>query len=156
MEEEKDYVCVWLPKSLAKSVKELENGVAKEKIIRKFFEESKESMQDEVDDLDDYVKSYVGLMATAKQALRKAKEEQLNASYVLWEKFDKEIPDIEEKVKVLVQRLNPLESKLDDINQSLNSLSVYKAEQAVNVIEKLNSMSSDTKKMFKVLLESEK
>lgn len=154
MKEDKEYVGLYLPKKLAKSLKELEDGITQEKLIKQFFEHSKDDLRASLEDLQEGILRYKGMMVTAKQAFKEAKEEQLGASYKLWEKFEKELPDIEEKTRVLTDRLKPLENQLNRLNERINNINVHKLERSVELIEKLNNMAPETKNIFKFLLEN--
>lgn len=154
MEEDKEYVGLYLPKKLAKSLKELEGGITQEKLIKQFFQRSKDNMRFELEDLDESLIQYKGYMLATKQAFEKAKDEQLEAHVQLWEKFEKELPDIEEKTRILTDRLKPLENHLDRLNKRINNLNIYKLENAVELIAKINNMAPETKNIFKFLLEN--
>ena len=156
MEEEKEYVSLYLPKSLAKKIKQLESGESHEDIVQSFLDESKRDIKNSLECLEDDVLEYKALMTKAKVAFREAKEEQLQASYELWEKFEEDLPSVEEKITKLINKLKPVERQLSQINDLLNGLSFYSIENAMELIGKINQMTSETKNIFKFLLENYK
>jgi len=80
--EEREFV--YVPKSLAKKIKELEDGKVKEDLILEYLDKSRKEVKANLETLEDDVIQYQGIMIKAKQTFEKAKNEQLTASYDLW------------------------------------------------------------------------
>src|SRR5688572_20798439 len=87
--EEKEIV--WLPKSLAEKVKQITDGKLLELEILKYAEESKSSLRQDIESIEEDVLQYRAFMVKAKNAFKEAKDEQLDASYALWEKFEDDL-----------------------------------------------------------------
>jgi chromosome segregation ATPase len=156
--EERDLV--WLPVKLAKQVKGLQdNGEEYEKIIISYIDASKREVQANLESLEEDLLQYRGLMVKAKQEFKKAKDEQLEASYALWQEFDKELPNTREKVETLKNELQPIKDQVDELSQSLNSISTYQIKDFLEVLQSISqylSYDSDTGKMLKYLMETYK
>ncbi len=150
---------VWLPKSLAKKVKDNTDEKLVEQEILKYLDDSRKDVRRSLEILEEDVVSYRALMVKARQSFEKAKNEQLDASYKLWEKFDKEMPKLSEKIKTLEEKLSPVKETVDGLEESLKNMSTYRIKDLVELIEKLDSIltaGGETGKMVRFLLKEYK
>ncbi len=154
--EEKDLV--WLPKSLVKKIKKAEEGGEDyENLVISYLDESNREVRNNLELLEEDVLQYRGLMVKAKQEFKKAKEEHLQASYEVWEEFDKELPSISEKVQKLTDEVKPIKEAADELKDTLNSISLYNLKELADVIEKISnylSYNSETGKILKYLVKT--
>lgn len=149
MKEEEEKDLVWLPKSLCKKIKELEDT---DKFILDYIEESKKDIKLNIDSLDDEVLVYKGLMAKARTAFQEAKTEALEANYATWESFDKESKNISSKAIALKDSLGPLTQELEKINGLIDKVRTHRIDELISTIEKFNSLYGQNKEVFEFLL----
>jgi len=153
-----EYVGVYVTKELSKKMKELDSDEERKKVFEEYFETIEKKSKDEyranLENLEEDVAIYTGLMLKVKQAFEKAKNEQLKSSYELWEKFDEDIPSIKEKTTNIISKLNPVIEKLKETNDLLNSISTYSFEKLINVIKEVANLYGKDKEMVKFLIDN--
>lgn len=147
--EEKDLV--WLPKSLAEKVKQLEEGREQEKLVLTYLEESKSSLKADLETLDEDVAIYVGLMTKARQSFEKAKNEQLNSAYTTWEKFDEELGELRKKVKTVSEEVKPIKDELEQVNELLRQVHSWEINDLLKTVEALRGHLSGDRETAKIL-----
>lgn len=86
----------------------------------------------------------------------KAVTEELEKSEKVWEKCDNLIHESRPKIEKIKNEMNGLLSVIMEVDESLDNVSVYKAERMIELIEKFNNMPADEKQLFAKLLEVEK
>lgn len=137
LSEERDLI--WLPRSLAGKVKELESPQQMEALILEFIEQSKQDIKISLDSLDESLITYKAQMISARNRFEEAKNKELEANCAMWEKFEDERPRIQEKVKSLISELEPLKKELDGINKSIKNIETYDIERLLKIIKEINS-----------------
>jgi len=153
---------IWVDEDFAKKYKELKSdaGQRKEQIealngyIQTVTKESKEEFRSNLDCLDEDVAIYKGLMINVKQAFEKAKNEQLSASYELWERFDKEIPFVENKINSLIKSLDPLVKQLEKVNSLMGKIQTWNIDTVFESIRKISELYGKNKEMVQFLMEN--
>jgi hypothetical protein len=119
-----------------------------EEYLTKITEESKREFKANLENLEEDVAIYTGLMLKVKQAFGKAKDEQLTASYAIWENFEKEMPSMKDNIGKLIGVLDPLEAKLKTINEQLGKINTWNIEKLAATLEKFEQLSGRNKEMF--------
>ena len=155
--EEKEFV--YLPKSLAKKIKGLENGRVFELLVLEYFEKSKSEIKSGLESLDDDVVRYQASMIKAKQTFEDAKNKQIKDSYETWEKLDKELPNIKKKGEDLVDALDPVTKKLEEIKVLYNQINQWEIKDLLETLKAISDiLSYDNEKsnMIKFLFENYK
>lgn len=155
---------IWVEKEFADKYNELVGDAnKKEEQIKMFNEymetvkaESKREFKNNFENLDEDVAIYKGLMLHVKQAFEKAKTEQLEASYGLWEEFDKEMPNVKEKTQKLIDMLDPLTKKLAEVDGFMNKIRTYDFEKLIEVIEKFAGLYGQNRHMLEFLIQNYK
>lgn len=153
---------IWVDKDIAERYKELQGDNSKReeqiKIINDYIEgvcnKSKMEFKANLESLDEDVAIYTGLMLKVKQAFEKAKNEQLTASYDLWDKFNEEIPNVTEKIKEITNTINPLREQLDEINSLIRKIDTYDMEKLTNAVKELSSLYGTNKEMIEFLVKN--
>lgn len=135
---EKDLV--WLPRDLADKVKALEDPIKQGKAVIEYIEDSKRAVKYTLDGLEDDIVRYKGQMANMQIEFKKAKEEQLDANYVLWEKYEDEIAKVKVRVRVVTDLLVPVKKDLDQLNARLKDIDVYRLKEAFSLIKELTQI----------------
>jgi len=151
---------VWVDEKLAIEYKKLNDDKSRKKMFNDYIETIRESSRNEfkanMDNLEEDVIIYKGLMLNVKQAFQLAKNEQLNASYEMWEKFEKEMPNIKEKTQKIIDVLYPLVQKLTEVNTLMSKVQIYNFEKMLETVDRFNQMSDDSKEMVKFLFNNYK
>ena len=93
-------------------------------------------------------------MLKVKQAFEKAKNEQLTASYALWENFEKEMPSIHDNIENIVRVLDPLETRLNTINEKLGKIQSYNVDKLLETISKFDNLYGRSKEMFEFVVKN--
>ena len=86
----------------------------------------------------------------------KAVNEELEKSETVWEKCDSLIHESRPRIEKAKNEMNDLLSEINKVNKALDSISVYKAEKLIELIEKFNNMPAVEKELFAKLLEVSK
>lgn len=117
---------------------------------------SRASFKSNLESLDEDVAIYKGLMISVKKAFEAAKNEQLQDSYALWEKFEKEIPDIEGKTAKIIETLDPLVTKLTEVNDLLMKIQIYEFDRLIDTVSKFANTYGESKEMVEFLINNYK
>ena len=156
----KDRELIWVEKEFAVKYQELEKEESKnserikafEEYMDKLEEKSKSNFKVNFESLEEDVAIYTGLMLKVKQAFEKAKNEQLNASYSLWEKFESEIPNIKQKTQKIIDELRPLQEELKKTSDLLAKIDTYNMERVIETVGKLSNLYGESKNMVEFLV----
>jgi archaellum component FlaC len=147
---------VWVKKSQADRFKNIESDEKRyeafEEYLKTVSEESRREFKTNFENLEEDVAIYNGLMLKVKQSFERAKHEQLTASYVLWENFEKEIPSVNKKVDQVLAVLSPLSEKLNKLNGILKAIEIYDVNRLIEAIEKLTNLYGTNKDMVEFLV----
>jgi chromosome segregation ATPase len=133
LNEEKEIV--WLPKSIANQIKDLNDKKMEEEIILKYIDESRSDIKNSLESLDDDLLQYRALMVKTRNAFKEAKEEQLQANYELWENFDKEMPSLQEKIDKVKKAIEPVSNQIKELNEALGDIRSYELKDLLEVIK---------------------
>lgn len=150
---------VWLPKELADKVKALDNGDAYESEILKFVDDSRRSLKSDIAVLDEEVLMYRAAMVKAKQALRKAFEEEMQDFEELWATHSDQFVGIRDKAKGVVDQLQPIKKELQDLKALMNDVQTWDVERLLKLLDQVNvyvGQQSDTGNILKFLFDNYK
>lgn len=86
----------------------------------------------------------------------KAVNEEVEKSETVWEKCDNLIHESRPKIEKVKNEMSELLSEINKINKALDSVSIYKAEKLIDLIERFNGMPAVEKELFAKLLEVSK
>ena len=153
---------IWVDKVFAEKYKELSTNKNKRDEQEKVFNEYLEKVQSDIrrdfqcnlDSIEEDAAIFTGLMLKVKQAFEKAKNEHLDASYELWENFDKEIPSVQDKVDKLVSVISPLQKQLAEINSLLSKISTWNIDKFNESISLLANTCGKNKDMIEFLVKN--
>lgn len=155
IKEEKDLV--WLPKSLADKIKQIEDGRLLEAEIMRYAEQSKENLRIETESIEGDVLQYRAYMVKAKNAFKEAKEEQLTAAYALWEKFEDDMKGLREYVTKAKGAIEPLKNELLQVKQLMGEVDKWGIRELLSIVKELNSnYYSESNNMLRFLLNNYK
>jgi hypothetical protein len=147
---EKDLI--WVPKNVADEYKKMESDAGQLEFIEKYIEETRKDLKLDLDNFEDDVIKYRGLMLKAKETFRKAKEEELQANYDLWENFEMEKPAISEKINSIVNLLDPLKNELNEISGILKKIDLYELQNLEKTLNSIHNLYGDNKAMVEFLM----
>lgn len=155
---------IWVDKKFAEQYKKLETEKDKNEkqskilddYINKLSEQSKADFKANLESLEEDVAIYTGLMLKTKQAFGKAKDEALEASYALWEEFEKEKPKVSKKIEQFTELLTPFQKQLNDINTILSKINTFDIDKFIESLMKLTGLYGKSKEMFEFLVKNYK
>lgn len=151
---------VWVEKEFAEKFKEMEKDSSKNEQRLKAFDDYMKTVSDrsrsefkaDLENLEEDVAIYKGLMLQVRQSFEKAKDEALGASYAIWENFEKEIPSVNKKVEEITNTLKPLIELTGNLNSELGKLQTWNIKEVVEVIRNLSSLCGKNKQMIDFLI----
>lgn len=157
-----DKELVWVEKEFAKKYQALEKDANKNaerlavfnEYMETVKEKSREDFKTQLGSLEEDAAIYTGLMVQVKQSFEKAKNEQLEASYALWEKFEKEIPSIHDKIKTITDKLKPLQESITTLNDLWAKVNTWDMDKVVSTIKELSSLYGTQKDMVDFLVKN--
>jgi DNA repair exonuclease SbcCD ATPase subunit len=143
---------VWVPEHIAKKYNNMENSKKQLEFIDNYLNESTKDLQLDLESFEDSVIQYRGLMLKAKDSFRKAKDEELQAHYDLWENFEKEIPLVSKKINSIIDLLKPLKDDLNEINELLQKFDKYGFDRFLETLQSIRSIYGESKDMIEFLM----
>lgn len=153
---EKDLV--WVKKEQAIRFNAIQSDEERYKVFEEYIkdisEESKKDFAANLESLEEDVAIYTGLMLKVKQSFSKAKDEQLAASYELWEKFDKELPSVRDKTQKIIDTLRPLKAELQEIEKLIGNINLWNIDKLSESISNLSSLYGANKEMVEFLVKN--
>jgi uncharacterized coiled-coil DUF342 family protein len=154
--EEKEYVSLYIPKSLAKQLKDIQNGEETNKVILKYIEAVKNDIRLNAETFEPEILSFRAAIAKAKQEFEKAKNEEIDTFEAIWDNYDKQISEIKNKIKVLKETVEPLKKEMNELNKSLSALSIYGVDNLLTLIQKVQTLSENDAKALSFFIENYK
>lgn len=157
-----DQELIWVDKEVAERYKEISDDDTKRaeqiKIVNEYIdqvgEKSKKEFRANLDNLEEDVAIYKGLMLNVKQAFEKAKDEQLRGSYELWEQFEKDLPSIKDKTNEIVEALDPLVAQLTKVNDLLGKIQMWNFDKVIETVERFAATYGESKEMVEFLIKN--
>lgn len=151
---------IWVDKEFAKKYNEMSSESSKKeeqlKILNEYLETVSEASRKEfktsLECLEEDVVIYKGMMLQIRQAFEKAKNEQLKASYELWERFEEEMPKVSEKISAVKSKLEPLKKELDELNSSIEKINTYKIDKVLTTISSFRNMTQPEREVLSFLV----
>jgi chromosome segregation ATPase len=153
---------IWVDKEFAEKYKKMESDKVKDEerltvlteYMKKLSEESRSDFKASLESIEEDAVIYTGLMLKVKQAFGKAKDEALDASYALWDGYQKELPSVKKKVNEIVSTLDPLKSKLEEINNLLSKIKTYDIDRFIETLNSLARSYGKSKEMIEFLVQN--
>lgn len=145
---------IWVDKKFAELWKKLESDKTTREEQDKIFEEYMQKVSDSVrsnfranlEGLEEDAAIFSGLILKVKQSFEKAKNEHLDASYAVWEKFESEKPSITKKTNEIIDILKPLTTELKTINgliEKINSSAIERLNDSLSAFSNLYGKNKD-------------
>lgn len=143
---------VWLPKELAARIKELEGLEALETEIKKYVAETYSSLKIDVESMDEEIVQYRAYMIKARDAFKKAKDEELDAFYGLWEKYDTDLGKVRQYVASAKKELQPLLDELKEVKKAVEGVETWGLERLTKAVKGAADLYGQEKEMFMFLV----
>ena len=86
----------------------------------------------------------------------KAVNEEIDKSEKVWRRCNELIKESQPTIEQVKKNIQGLLNLLDEVDNSLDILPIYKAEKLIELIDKFNRMPSEEKELFSKLLEINK
>jgi hypothetical protein len=155
-----DRELIWVNKEFAEKWKKLNEEKTtrdQQEIVFNQYMESvkvavKRDFEANLETLEEDAAIFTGLMLKTKQAFEKAKNEQLDASYQLWENFEKDIPSVREKTQKIIDQLKPLSAQAAEINKSLSTIKTYEIDRITESLRAFFNLTGNNKKLFEFII----
>jgi hypothetical protein len=149
---EKRYISLYVESDIANKFEAITNDDALNKEILSYVDKTRNELKDYVQEMDENVLLFKAQMITARDAFKKAKQEELDAFYSIWEKYDEDIASHKIKVKQLQEGMKPLFEDFKSLQSLMNNCNVYAAERVFSLIEKFNNFDEKEKEMMKFFI----
>lgn len=157
MNNDKKSVSLYLPIALAEKVEHFKSDKEIEETVLSYFADSKRDFKVALEGLDDEVVQYKALMMKARQAFREAKDEQLEANYQLWEKYESDLKTLSQFTAKAKAQVEPIKREMEDLNKLMQGIDNWKLNDLLKTMESIRySMEGETGKMLKFLFENYK
>jgi DNA repair ATPase RecN len=143
---------VWLPKEIAEQVEFVKSPEQLKEIIDGYTDRVKGELDDQVQYMEDCIIQYKGFLLSAQKRFKTESNKMLEDAYNAWEEWDKKMPSLDKQVDKMLKRLEPLEEKINTVNQALRKLDFYELNKFVELLDKFEQMDDSTKQMFFGLL----
>ena len=154
---------VWLPVSLVKKIKEIQDSIGIENEIMSYIAETKLDLKQQIESIDDDVLLYRAHMIKTRDAFKKAKNEELEAGYQLWQEFEKELPKTKQFIKEAIDTIEPLKTEvnnlrteLDNINKIISYINLDRMLGFLTVLKDCNTLINEDKELLSFIINNYK
>lgn len=156
----KDEELVWVDKEFAEKLKKLETAKATREQQERVFDEYisavtasvRSDFKANLENLEEDAAIFIGLCLKTRQAFEKAKNEHLEASYALWEKFDTEIPSVKKKTEAVVAELKPILDMVKAIDAGIKNIDIMRFERLLECLRAMASLYGQERPMLEFLV----
>ena len=161
MTEERDLV--WLPKSVADKVKQLETVEEADRLVQEYIKTKRQDFNRELESLDDDVLIFKGSCLKHRQELKKVYVEQSELLDKLWEdcgdmgsKIHRHAVALAAELAPLTAEVKNLKASIDEVRRLIDSVSFYPQQTFIQTVESVARMDDKTKGLLRDLLELKK
>ena len=155
---------IWVDKDFADRWHELKSKKATREEQEKVFDEYCKQITSQVrkdfainlESLEEDAAMFRGLMIKVKKTFEETKNEYLEASEAVWEKFEKEVPSIQKNIDRLTKLIDPLSKQLDVVKKKFETISTYNYKQVVELIQLVSSLNDKNKNTLDLILKYNK
>ena len=161
MEEEIDLV--WLPKSVADKVKQLETVEEADRLVQEYIKTKRQDFNRELESLDDDVLIFKGSCLKHRQELKKVYVEQSELLDKLWEdcgdmgsKIHRHAVALAAELAPLTAEVKNLKASITEVKNLIHEISFYPSQQFISTVESVARMDDKTKGLLRDLLDLKK
>ena len=138
-------------KELETSKKDIQEK-AFEKFISKIRENTRLEYEEQFKLMEEDAAMYKGLYLKVKRAFQEVLDEQASACYDLWERFEKEIPRVQEKVEFITSQIRTVTEECEMLDSLLNKINTYGLGEVLSAMRELSGLYGKNKEMFEFLV----
>ena len=156
--EEKDLV--WLPKSVADKVKQIETVEEADSMIQEYIKTKRQDFIRELENLDDDVLTFKGVCLRHRQELKKVYVEQADLLDKLWEdcgdmgsKIHKHAVAMAAELAPLTAEVKSLKSSIEEVKKLIGQVNFYPQQTFIQTVESVARMDDKTKGLLRDLLD---
>ena len=150
--EQTKMVSMWVSDETKEKVEKAQDPETKERILADYASNTLGLMKSQIEELDDEVARYKGLMAGFKLKFKEVKKAHIDEMYNVWEDADEEISKLSAKCDKIVNVLDPVEAKLKAINKSLNGINIHRLDKLLETLRSIDSLSNKNKGTIEFLI----
>lgn len=151
---------VWVDQEFAEKLKRLDTERAtreqQEKVFDEYIRAVTASIQRDfranLEGLEEDAAIFAGLCLKTRQAFEKAKNEHLEASTTLWEKFDTEIPSVKKKTEAVVAELKPILDMVKAIDDGIKKIDIMRFDRLLECLRAMASLYGQERAMLEFLV----
>ena len=161
MPEERDLV--WLPKSVAAKVKQIETVEEADNMIQEYIKTKRQDFTRELENLDDDVLSFKGVCLRHRQELKKVYDEQADLLDRLWEdcgdmgsKIHRHAVALAAELAPLTAEVKSLKSSIEEVKRLIGQVDFYPQQAFIQTVENVARMDDKTKDLLRDLLDLRK
>ena len=154
---------VWLPKSVADKVKQIETVEEADRLIQEYIQLKRENFKHELDNLDDDVLAFKGACLKHRTELKKVYHEQSDLLDKLWEdcgdmgsKIHRHAVALAAELAPLTAEVKNLKASIDEVRRLIDSVSFYPQQTFIQTVESVARMDDKTKGLLRDLLDLKK
>ena len=159
--EEKDLV--WLPKSIAAKVKQIETVEDADNMIQEYIKTKRQDFTRELENLDDDVLTFKGVCLRHRQELKKVYDEQANVLDDLWidcgdmgSKIHKHAVAMAAELAPLTAEVKSLKASIEEVKRLIGQVDFYPQQTFIQTVESVARMDDKTKGLLRDLLDLKK
>lgn len=152
MNNEKDLI--WLPKQLAQKIKDVEDVKKLEAEIISYCQEVEQSLKTDVECMDDTIIQFKANLIKAKTEFKKAKDEELDAMYKLWEDYDVELSKTRKQVETAKASLEPLKKELQEVKALIQGFDTWGMKDLFETVKNFTDLWGRNKEVFEFLMKN--
>ena len=161
---DKEYISMYV----SKEFKEMwEESKDKQKLfdsyIVKHIEDVKKDLHASVESLDDEILEFKGTCIKYRREFAEVTEGIVDDTYKSMEKLQTSRHQFEQNIKSMNTELDRVEKRVDDvtkkidgINSKVSGVSVYKLENVLELLNKIENLTEKQQRMFEFLIENNK
>lgn len=147
-------VLVWVDANIAHKLKVVNDVLnIKEEEIKPMIQKLKDDISDMEDWLDDDLASFRLHAQKARNTYKKVVEEEMEATYELWEKMSDLRSETREKLDKTRELTKSVKHDICQINESLKNCSIWGLNDLMKLVEKVNSMPDRDRDLLVQLVE---
>ena len=159
--EEKDLV--WLPKSVAVKVKQIETVEEADSMIQEYIKTKRQDFTRELENLDDDVLTFKGVCLKHRQELKKVYDEQSDLLDRLWDdcgdmgsKIHRHAKSLAAELAPLTAEVKSLKASIEEVKKLIGQVDFYPQQTFIQTVESVARMDDKTKGLLRDLLDLKK
>ncbi len=146
---------IWVDKAFAKAYNELGSDNDKALLVNKLIKQKGLDITSDIENLDDDLLRFKAFALNYSTAFKKTYQEQMDSIEKFYTEMGYVSDEVESKIRKVKDEVSKIGSEINKLNIALDNVSTYKFERLADLITKFNSMSSEDKRIFELILKLE-